>query len=258
MPIELIDTHAHLQSDEFDDDREHVLQRARDAGIKKIIIIGSSRGWDSAYQAIELVAKHDFLWAAVGIHPNSADTPFDGQKLRSLAASSKVVAIGESGLDYFRHPETADLQKKWLREHIAVAKEVHKPIIIHSRDAGEDCLEILQNESAAEAGGVFHCFAENAEFAKKLAAINFMVSFPGIATFKTAQSLRDTIKSIPLEQILLETDSPYLAPVPYRGKRCESAFMVETAKVIAQVKDVSLEELAAITCANAERLFRLG
>ena len=258
MPIELIDTHAHLQSEEFDDDREHVLQRARDAGIKKIIIIGSSRGWDSAYQAIELVAKHDFLWAAVGIHPNSADTPFDGQKLRSLAASSKVVAIGESGLDYFRHPETADLQKRWLREHIAVAKEVHKPIIIHSRDAGEDCLEILQNESAAEAGGVFHCFAENAEFAKKLAAINFMVSFPGIATFKTAQSLRDTIKSIPLEQILLETDSPYLAPVPYRGKRCESAFMVETAKVIAQVKDVSLEELATITCANAERLFRLG
>jgi TatD DNase family protein len=258
MPIELIDTHAHLQSDEFDDDREHVLQRARDAGIKKIIIIGSSRGWDSAYQAIELVAKHDFLWAAVGIHPNSADTPFDGQKLRSLAASSKVVAIGESGLDYFRHPETADLQKKWLREHIAVAKEVHKPIIIHSRDAGEDCLEILQNESAAEAGGVFHCFAENAEFAKKLATINFMVSFPGIATFKTAQSLRDTIKSIPLEQILLETDSPYLAPVPYRGKRCESAFMVETAKVIAQVKDISLEELATITCANAERLFRLG
>lgn len=258
MPIELIDTHAHLQGEEFDEDRDLVLQRARDAGIKKIIIIGSSRGWDSAHQAIELVAKYDFLWAAIGIHPNSAETPFDAEKLRILARSPKVVALGESGLDYFRHPESAELQKKWLREHIAVAKEVHKPIIIHSRDAGADCLQILKEESAAKAGGVFHCFAENAEFAKKLADINFSVSFPGIATFKTAESLRETIRSIPLEQIMLETDSPYLAPVPYRGKRCESAFMVETAKIIAQVKDISLEELATFTTANAERLFRLG
>ena len=258
MPIELIDTHAHLQDEEFDQDRDLVLQRARDAGITKIIIIGSSQGWDSAYQAIDLVAKHDFLWAAIGIHPNSAETPFDGEKLRTLAASPKVVALGESGLDYFRHPESAELQKKWLRKHIAVAKEVRKPIIIHSRDAGEDCLQILQDQSAGEVGGVFHCFAENAEFAKKLTAINFSVSFPGIATFKAAESVRETIRSIPLEQIMLETDSPYLAPVPYRGKRCESAFMLETAKIIAHVKDISLEELAKITSANAERLFRLG
>lgn len=257
MAIELIDTHAHLHADDFDDDRELVLQRALDSGVKKIIIIGSSQGWESAEQALALIRKYNFLWAAVGIHPNSAETPLDGEKLRALAGQPKVVAIGESGLDYFRHPETSELQRAWLVEHIAVAKELKKPIIIHSREAGEDCLKILEDQAASEVGGVFHCFAENADFAKRLASINFLVSFPGIATFKTADSVRQTISAIPLEQILLETDSPYLAPVPYRGKRCESAFIIETAKVIAQIKDVSLEELAKITSANAEKLFHL-
>jgi TatD DNase family protein len=258
MSISLIDTHAHLQSEEFDPDREAVLARAKESGISKILIVGSSNGWISAERALSLVEQHDFLWASVGIHPNSAETKFDAQKLRELGSHKKVVALGESGLDYFRSPNTIESQKTWLIEHILAARELKKPLIIHSREAAEDCLAILTEHSAKDIGGVFHCYAENAAFARRLAEINFLVSFPGIATFKAAENVREAIKEIPLEQIMLETDAPYLAPVPYRGKRCESAFMLETAKVIAQIKGISVEELAIKTSANAEKLFNFS
>jgi TatD DNase family protein len=252
-----IDTHAHLHAEEFDTDREQVLQRARAAGIEQIILIGSSSGWDSAQKALELAERETWLHAAVGIHPNSADTPLDIERLYNLSKHPKVIAIGESGLDTFRSPHLLEQQSIWLRTHIEVARQRNLPIIIHSRDAGSECLKILIDNKAEDVGGVFHCFAESAEFAEMLRDINFLVSFPGILTFKAAENVRETAKAIPIEQILLETDAPYLAPVPYRGKRCESAHMIETARVLAQIKGISLQELSVVTTQNAKKLFRI-
>ncbi len=257
MAIEITDTHAHLHAEEFDEDRAEVLARAESAGVTRIILIGSGDGWESADKALALVSDKKNLWASVGVHPCSADTPHDKNKLLEYCAQPRVVALGETGLDYYWRTDNKEAQETWLRTHIDVAAEVQKPLIIHSRNAGKECLAALKDSAASSVGGVFHCFAEDASFARELAALNFLVSLPGIITFKNAEPLRRAVAEIPLSQILLETDAPYLAPVPYRGKRCESAFMVETAKTIAQIKGITLEELAAATNENATRLFRL-
>lgn len=258
MVVELIDTHSHLHAEEFDNDRVEVLARARAAGVSRIILIGAGDGWDSAERALATGANDSQLWVTVGMHPCSADTAHDKDTLASYAAKPRVVALGETGLDYYWRTDNIEKQVTWFKTHIELAAEIGKPLVIHSRSAGKECLEILKSSAASSVGGVFHCFAEDAAFARELASINFLVSIPGIVTFKNAEPLRRAISEIPLSQILLETDAPYLAPMPHRGKRCESAFMVETAKAIAQIKGISLEELSAITSENAERLFRLA
>lgn len=252
-----IDTHAHLGAIDFDPDRAEVIKRAHDAGVTRIITIGAGYGIESAYSAIRIAAEHQHVFAVVGLHPNDASLAFDAAILPALIKHPKVVAVGETGLDFYRNYASRQDQERWFIHQIELAKEHNKPLVIHSRSAGADCLKLLKEQHAQVVGGVFHCFAEDAAFAHELSALGFLVSFPGSVTFKKADSMRAVVQSIPLSQIMLETDAPFLAPEPFRGKRCESAFMIKTAECIAALKGISLDELARITSANAERLFKL-
>lgn len=255
--FELIDTHCHLDSEPFSEDRDACIARAVSAGVTRMITIGTGAGLAGASRAIGIAEKFPIVWATVGVHPHNAADDFELETLEKLAQHPKVVAIGETGLDFFRDWAPKDKQYATFIAQIEVARRVRKPLVIHSRDAGEEALRILTEHGAADVGGVFHCFSEDATFAKRLRDINFRVSFPGQITFKKADAVREICKAIPLEQILIETDSPFLSPEPHRGKRCEPAFVVETARRIAAIKGLSLEELAAITTSNARSLFTL-
>lgn len=257
MTINLIDTHAHLAAPDFESDLPEVLARAKEAGISQVIVIGAGYGKESAQKAIELVSKYSMLELVVGLHPCDSTEKLEKSWLLSVAAAPKVRALGETGLDYHWGKTDPELQKYNFRLHIEVAKELNLPLVIHSRNAAEDCLKILQEEQAAKVGGVFHCYSEDAEFAKKLADINFKVSFPGVLTFKKAEGVREIARQIPIEQIMLETDCPYLAPQSVRGKRAEPAHVLEIAKVLAEIKGLSLEEVANATSSNARQLFRI-
>lgn len=252
---ELIDSHAHLDADAFELDRDECIQRALAAGVTRILTVGAGYGAESARRAIALAERHAQLWASVGVHPHDAQLGVDLDELLPLAKHPKVVAIGETGLDFFKElaPRAAQLQA--FERQIELALQVGKPLIIHSRNAGQECLSLLEQRGAAAVGGVFHCYAEDATFAAQLRVINFRVSFPGTLTFKKAEGVRAVCKEIPLEQILVETDAPYMAPEPHRGKRCEPAFVAQTAACLAQVKGLPLDEVAAITTANTLKLF---
>ncbi|MBX7143583.1 MAG: TatD family hydrolase [Oligoflexia bacterium] len=257
MKPEFIDTHVHIASAEFDCDRDLVIQRAQEAGVRRFVCIGAGTGLDSAQQAVALAERHPFIWASVGVHPHDADRDVDKKALETLCAHPRVVAIGETGLDFHYDFAPRARQEAWFIAQIELARAHKKPLIIHSRLAGKECLAILKQHSASEVGGVFHCYSEDAAFAAELAKINFLVSLPGIITFKNAEALRKTVKDIPLEQIMLETDAPFLAPIPYRGKRCESSFLPHTAQTLADIKGLPIEEIATITTKNAERFFKL-
>lgn len=239
----------------FDEDREQCIERALSSGVTRLITIGTGGGLSGAYKAIALAEKYPSVWATVGVHPHSANEHYDPTELERLAQHPRVVAIGETGLDFYRDWAPVDKQHEAFKLQIQIARRVKKPLVIHSRNAGSECLQILLEHHAREVGGVFHCFAEDAEFARTLREIGFRVSFPGVLTFKKAEEARTICKNIPIEQILIETDSPFLAPEPYRGKRCEPAFVVETAKKLAEIKGLSLEEVGAITTENALQLF---
>jgi TatD DNase family protein len=258
MSLELFDTHVHLDSTDYDADREEIIERAHSAGVSRFVSIGAGYGSESAKRAIAIAASHPRIWASAGIHPHDAANPLEPEKLLELASNARVVAIGETGLDFHYDFAPRKEQEGWFQAQIEIAKKLKKPLIIHSREAGPECLQILTDSHASEVGGVFHCYSEDAAFARKLRDINFMISIPGTVTFKKAEGVRATVKDTPLEQIMLETDGPFMAPTPYRGKRCESAFMVETAKVVAALKDISLEELAKVTTQNALRFFKLS
>ncbi len=255
--LELFDTHVHLDAKEYDPDREAVLQRAREAGISRFVSIGAGDGLASASRAIKLAEEHSCIWASAGVHPHDAGLPFEPEKLEALAHHPRVIAIGETGLDFHYDFSPPDKQQRWFVAQIEIAKRLKKPLIIHCRKAAAQCLDLLKQNGARDVGGVFHCYSEDAAFANKLRDIGFMISMPGVVTFKNADGIRAAIKEIPLTQIMLETDGPFLAPVPHRGKRCESAFMLETAKVIANLKGISLDELGSITTSNACNFFRI-
>ena len=257
MPIEIVDSHTHLDSKEFDIDRDAVIERAFARGVTQIITIGASRGFDSASRAIALAEGNDRIFASAGIHPHDAETPFDLDRLRVLAKHPRVVAIGETGFDFFKCLAPKEDQERWFRAQVELAREIKKPLIIHSREAGQESLSLLKASGASQVGGVFHCFSEDAAFAEKLTEINFLVSFPGTITFKKADLLREIVKAIPLSQIMVETDAPYMAPEPNRGKRCESSFVVDTLAALSTIKGVSFEEAARVTTNNAKRLFNL-
>lgn len=258
MTIELVDTHTHLDGKEFDQDREAVFERAREAGITRIINIGATEGIEGARRSIELAEKFDFIWAAVGVHPHDATIKLDDAYLEELASHPRVVAIGETGLDFYRDWSPFDKQELWFRKQIELALKIKKPLVIHSREAGAKCLAILKEMNASAVGGVFHCYAEDELFARELADINFLVSFPGTITFKKADALRKTVEAIPLSQIMLETDAPYMAPEPFRGKRCESAHVLEIAKRVAIIKNISLEEVARESTDTACKFFGIN
>lgn len=256
--MEFFDSHTHLDAEAFKEDQNAVIERAVAAGVRRIVTIGASDGFKSAERAIALAERHSFIWASAGIHPHDAKTPIDVGVLEQFLLHPRVVAVGETGLDYFKDWSPRDLQDRWFRTQIEVALSVKKPLIIHSREAAEDCIKILRSYQAERVGGVFHCYSEDADFAKKLKEINFLVSIPGSVTFKKADKLRLAAKEIPLEQIMIETDAPYLAPEPHRGKRCETSQIIETARAIAKEKELQLEEIAAITTKTACKFFNVS
>lgn len=265
MPV-FYDTHAHLGRAEFAEDLPQIIARAEAAGIARIITIATDLA--SSKRSIALAEQLPNVYAAVGWHPSdAAEAPEDFRPaLRELAQHPKVVALGETGLDYHRFPSrpggeaAADVarvkakQAGLFRQHLEVAAELGLGCVIHQRDALEDTLALLQ-PFADRVRGVFHCFADDAAAMRRVLALGSLVSFTGILTFKNGQNIRDTLAATPLDQLMLETDCPFLAPMPYRGKRCEPAHLQETAKVAAQVKGCSLEALSAATCATAEKFF---
>lgn len=266
MPI-FYDTHAHLDSPDFAGEVPELIARAASAGITKIISIGTDL--ESTQRALELAERFPNIYAVAGWHPSEAmDAPADLRPaLRELANHPKVVALGETGLDYHRLPsqkpgfttEDDERYKKrqddLFRQHLEVAAEAGLNCVIHQRDALEDTLTVLQ-PFADRVRGVFHCFANDAAAARRILALNSLVSFTGILTFKNGQNIRDALAVTPMGQFMLETDSPFLAPVPYRGKRCEPAYVKEISEVAARVKQCSLEELSSATCTTAENFFR--
>lgn len=254
--MELIDTHVHLDHESYRTDLSDVLLRAQAAGVKKFICVGASEGSESNLRAINLSEKHEAVFASIGIHPHDAKD-FFLKDIESLSSHKKVVAIGETGLDFFKEYAPIQDQERSFIEHIELACSINKPLIIHSRGDGcdEACFNILKKHLTKDVKGVFHCYGGDLEFSKKLLDINFFISFPGIVTFKKAFVAHEAATKIPLSQILLETDGPYLSPEPYRGKRCESSYMVETAKMIAKLKGLTVEEVAVQTTKNATELF---
>ena len=252
----LVDSHCHL--DRIDQETcgnvETILSRARTRGVEKFLCIATSiDGFDD----VKAIADtHSDVFCTAGVHPLKKESfTVDHEQLLHQAAQEKVIAVGETGLDYYYSPENADWQKQSLRTHIAVARELAKPLIIHTRDAREDTLNILKQEKAEQTGGILHCFTESYEMAMSAIDMGFYVSFSGILTFKTADLLRDIATKLPFDRILVETDSPWLAPVPYRGKVNQPAYVIEVAEQLANILNISYEDLAEQTTENFYRLF---
>ena len=253
----IFDTHAHDDDDAFDEDRDTLLGEIFSSGICCITDVGASV--KSSKSAVALSKKWSQIYAAVGVHPDStADmTEEDIETLRSLAQEKKVVAIGEIGLDYYWDNSPREVQKKWFERQLALAREVDLPVIIHSREAAKDTMDIMREAAKAGNTGVIHCYSYAAPMAKEYISMGFFIGIGGVLTFKNARVIKEVASEIPLSSIVLETDSPYLAPVPYRGKRNNSMYLKEVVKQLAQIKQVSEETVITTTLANAKRLYRL-
>lgn len=253
-----IDTHVHLNADQYEEDLQEVIDRALEANVKKMVVIGFDR--ITIERAMKLVEEYSFIYAVIGWHPVDAIdcTEEDLRWIEELAAHEKVVGIGEMGLDYHWDKSPKDIQQEVFRKQIRLAQKVKLPIIIHNRDATEDVIRILQEEEAYLTGGIMHCFGGSVETAKQCIDMNFMISLGGPVTFKNAKKPKEVAAEIPLEYLLIETDAPYLAPHPHRGKRNEPALVPLVAEEIARLKGISIEEVAEATTKNAERFFNLA
>ncbi|WP_214484095.1 TatD family hydrolase [Bacillus sp. SM2101] len=251
----LFDTHAHLNATQFDEDVVDVINRAKMEGVSHIVVVGFDR--QTITRAMELTDMYDFIYAAVGWHPVDAIDMVDEDLswIEELASHPKVVAIGEMGLDYYWDKSPKDVQKEVFRKQIKLAKKVNLPIIIHNREATADVLQILEEENAEQVGGIMHCFTGSVEVAKKCMDMNFYISLGGPVTFKNAKKPKEVAKDIPLENLLIETDCPYLAPHPYRGKRNEPSYVKYVAESIAHLKGITVEEVSEKTALNAKKLF---
>ncbi|AIQ61776.1 hydrolase TatD [Paenibacillus stellifer] len=253
--MQLFDTHTHLDAPQFDGDREETIARAVEAGVTRMVNIGFNR--ETIPTTMKLAESYDFIYAAVGWHPTDAidmkDEDLDW--IASLCAHDKVVAIGEIGLDYYWDTSPKDVQHKVFRRQIGLARELNMPIVIHNRDAHEDVVRILREEKASEVGGIMHSFSGSWETAKMCLDLGFHLSFGGPITFKNARVPKEVLAQVPLDRLLIETDSPYLTPHPYRGKRNESAHVRLVAEAAAEIKGIQLEKLAEITYANGLELF---
>jgi TatD DNase family protein len=256
----MIDTHTHVDMPVYDIDRAEVIQRARDNGLAAFIAVGAHP--ESGRQTVELAQKYDFIFASVGIHPHDvkdiSEREVDGvyKGLEDLARTPKVVAWGETGLDYYYEHSPRSVQRDHFRRQIQIARRLSLPLIIHSRDAGDDTIAILQEEKAGEIGGVFHCFSGDEDLARKVLDLGFYLSFSGVITFKNAGPLLPVVKDVPLDRILVETDCPYLTPTPFRGKRNEPAHVRYVVDKVAEVKGVPPEEIDRVTTQNAMDLFK--
>ncbi|QJQ33133.1 TatD family hydrolase [Sphingomonas lacunae] len=251
-----VDSHCHLNYAGLIEDQGAVIARARQAGVETMLNI-STRA--SEWQAIVGTAeRHDGIWASIGIHPHEADTHehVDTERLLEAAVHEKVVAIGETGLDYYYDKSDRERQRRSFRSHIVAARESGLPLIVHTRDAEEDTYELLADEMGKGAfSGVIHCFTASQDFAEKALGLGLYISLSGIVTFKNAKALQQSAITVPADRLLIETDAPFLAPVPHRGQTCEPAFVSDTARFLAELRGEAVEELAATTSANFHRLF---
>jgi len=255
----LIDTHTHLDDARYNDDRDAMIARAREAGVEAFVTIGCDLATSQA--AVAIANQHPFVYASVGVHPHEVKHISDGwyDEFRRLVNNKKVVAYGEIGLDYHYNHSSPKDQRERFREQIQLARELNLPVIIHTREAQDDTMTILKEEKASEIGGVFHCFSGDAWLAKDALDLGFHLSFSGILTFQNATMLRDIAKNTPLDRVLIETDCPYLTPVPHRGKRNEPAYVTHVAKQLAAIHpELSLEQIGQRTTENAKRLFKIA
>jgi TatD DNase family protein len=255
----LIDSHAHIQGPEYASDVEAVVKRAQLAGVEKIIVVGGAGELSSNEAAVALAESHPGLYATVGMHPHDAKDVEEEEieKLNQLTAKPKVVAVGETGLDFYYNHSPHEVQRKIFARFIQMACETGLPLVVHERDAFNDTAELLRNEGGGQVRGVVHCFTGDYQAAQKYLDLGFYLSFTGIITFKNAEPLRDVVRAVPLEKMFVETDSPYLTPVPHRGKRNEPAYVHFIAETIAKVKGLSFEEVARVTTHNVRELFRI-
>jgi TatD DNase family protein len=253
----LIDSHAHLEMPEFRRDLTEVIQRAKASGIDYIFTVGTEKkDWN---RALEIAHSHPSVYAILGVHPHNA-REIDEETyptLRKLCADDKVRAYGEIGLDFYRNLSPQDVQLNRFREQIQLAKELGLPIVVHDREAHQETLEILKSEKAEGYGGIIHCFSGDYEMARECIDMGFYISIPGSITFKNAGGFQDVVRQIPLDSLLIETDAPFLTPVPFRGKRNEPSYVRYTAQKVAEIKKVSLEKVAEVTTENALRVYGL-
>jgi TatD DNase family protein len=258
--IRLIDSHAHIQGAEYENEAAAVVSRAREAGVEAIIVVGGAGDLSSNDAAVALAESTPSLYATVGMHPHDAKVVGAEtiEKLEKLAAHDKVIAIGETGLDFYYNHSPHDVQRNVFIRFIAMARKTGLPLVVHERDAQRDVADLLRREGAGELRGVIHCFTGDYEAARGYLDLGFYLSFTGIITFKNADALRQVVRKAPLERMLVETDSPYLTPVPYRGKRNEPAYVRLVAETVATVKGISLGAVAEVTTANTSDLFSLA
>ena len=261
-----IDSHAHLDGKQFAQDREQVIARAREAGVQTIVAIGNGDGPGNLDCGIKLAEQYEFMYATTGIHPHEAGLANEAafQEMERLVKNPKVIAWGEIGLDYFYDHSPRDVQQKVFIKQMELAREAKLPIVIHcrpsnnSQDAWEDCLGLIQQHwSSSGFGGILHCFTGTWEHASRALDVGFMISFAGNITFPKAQQIREAALQVPMDRILIETDCPYLAPVPHRGKRNEPAFVVEVARQLGELRGFSTEEVGVKTSENFKRFFSL-
>ena len=253
----LIDSHSHLEMPEFKKDLEQVIQRAMESGVEHIFTVGTEKkGW---MRALEIAHSHPSVYAILGVHPHNAKEIDEEtySTLRKLCRDEKVRAYGEIGLDFYRNLSPRDVQLRRFREQIGLAKEIGLPVVIHDRQAHRETLEILKSEKAGECKGIIHCFSGDYEMAKDCIEMGFYISVPGTITYKNADGFQEIVKRLPLETLLIETDAPFLAPVPFRGKRNEPSFVRYTAQKVAEIKKVSFEKIAEMTTENAFQIYHL-
>lgn len=253
----IFDTHAHYDDEAFDDDREALLGQMKETGIDFIVNIGANMA--TSRNTVALCEKYPFIYGAVGVHPSDSLEINEEtlKELKELAAKDKIVAIGEIGLDYYWPEPSRKVQKPALEAQIALAKEVNLPIVVHSRDAAKDTADMLSALHAGDCGGVIHCFSYGKEMARDFLNMGFYIGVGGVVTFKNAKKLKEAVEYTPMDRILLETDCPYLAPTPYRGKRNSSLYLPHVAEEIAAIKGISYEEVLKITMENAKKMYRI-
>lgn len=253
----LIDTHVHLNADQYDEDLQEVIDRALEEGIDRMFVVGFDT--NTIERTMKLIDQYDFIYGIIGWHPVDAIdcTEERLQWIKELSKHPKIIGIGEMGLDYHWDKSPKDIQKEVFRKQIALAKRVQLPIIIHNREATQDCVDILKEENASEVGGIMHSFSGSNEIADEILKMNFYISLGGPVTFKNAKQPKEVAQHVPLDRLLVETDAPYLSPHPYRGKRNEPARVKLVAEQIAELRGISYEEVCKATTENAERLFKL-
>ncbi len=250
----LIDSHCHLDSDQFDPDREDVINRALAAGVTQMVAIGTGNGPPDLEAGIRLADQYEFIYATVGVHPHDASKPFDESHLAALTHHPKVIAIGEIGLDYHYDFSPRETQHAVFIKQMQIAAAANKPIVIHTREAWDDTIQLIRDHWDHSLGGIMHCFSGNPEQVKQALDLGFYLSFGGIVTFPKALEIQESARQCPADRILIETDAPYLAPVPKRGKRNEPAFIIETVRKLAQLRNTTEQAIADSTTKNFHRL----